>query len=346
MIISGRLLDGTHPGSLGWIEVADDVIVAVHDGEYPGTADIEAAGYLTPGFVDVHCHGGGGASFTDGLAAGRIAADTHREQGTTTVVASLVTASWPELTVQAYALQPLIEAGTIAGIHLEGPWLSAQRAGAHDVDKLQAPVFGSSVLPPGVVLVTIAPELPGALDMIAELTRQGIVVAIGHSNATYDEAAAAFAAGATGVTHLFNAMPKPFEDPHGLVRAALDADAWLELIFDGHHVPTDAAVEICRAYPDRVVLITDAMAAAGLGDGHFTLGGLGVTVSGGVTSLDVTGRLAGSTLTLRQAFDNAVAAGIPRTDAIKMVTCNPAAYLHLPHVGSLAPGHPARFLDL
>jgi N-acetylglucosamine-6-phosphate deacetylase len=194
-------------------------------------------------------------------------------------------------------------------------------------------------------MVTIAPELDGALETIAWLNEAGIVAAIGHTGATYAQARAGYAAGARGTTHLFNGMPELLHREPGPPLAALDSGAYLELIFDGHHVAPELAAWICFHYLQRAVFITDAMAAAGLGDGEYALGGLPVTVEEGVARLH-TGSLAGSTITLEDAVANAVASGVGLERAVAMATANPARYLALSGVGGFAPGDKADLISL
>jgi N-acetylglucosamine-6-phosphate deacetylase len=374
MIVAGWIWQDRGPGEddfcAGWFEAEGGVVVRSGLGDCPDPVDYRANGLVTPGFVDVHCHAGKGASFTEGAAAAQVALAAHHQAGTGTLVASLVSDTLDNLLDQIAQLAPLVESGELAGIHLEGPWLAPERRGAHDPSKLSWPtadaVQAIVELPPGLVrMVTIAPELPGAPAAIERLTGAGIVVALGHTQAGYGQTMAAFDLGATGITHLFNGMPKT----GGPAQAAIDRkpslprpgvprrmssrardhwrqpdSPWLELIFDNHHVPPEQAAELCRKEPGRVVLITDAMAAAGMGDGDYTLGGLEVRVVDGVARLE-SGNLAGSTLTLADALLNAVAAGVPLTVAVRQVTANPADYLRL-HAGRLEPGYLADHLEL
>jgi N-acetylglucosamine-6-phosphate deacetylase len=350
VIIAGNLLfEGAFEP--GWLECADSRITRVGRGRFDGTPDLAPEGFVVPGFVDVHSHGGGGAAFTEGADAARTALAAHRAHGTTTMIASLVTATIGELLQQVEALVPLVVSGELAGIHLEGPWISPQQKGAHDPGKLAAPlddaVTAITSLPPGLVrMATLAPELPGGLAAIRRLRAAGIVVALGHTAADYTLARRGFSVGASGVTHLFNAMPDLLKRDPGPVLAALESDAWLELIFDGHHVAAPLAAFICRRYAERVVLITDAMAAACLGDGDYTLGGLPVRVAGGVARLTTTGALAGSTITLAHAVANAVAAGVELAAAVRCATANAAAYLGISNVGRLRAGNLANVLEL
>ncbi len=340
-------------GVPGWLEIEAGRIVRNEHGTFPGTPDLAPTGFVAPGFVDVHSHGGGGASFTEGADAARTILATHRSHGTTTMIASLVSDTIPALLEQVQSLAELVHSGELAGIHLEGPWISPARKGAHDPEKLSLPTPEAIAqileLQPGLVrMVTIAPELDHAMTAIPALNQAGIVAAIGHTTADFGTAAAAFNAGASGVTHLFNAMPDMTKRDPGPVLAAFRSATlpWLELVFDTHHVDQELAAFVCEAFPDRVVLITDAMAAASLGDGEYSLGGLPVRVSGGVARLLSDGAIAGSTITLSQAVRNAVANGISLGRAVGMVTANSAKYLGLSDVGRLTLGAKADLVEL
>nr|WP_129308386.1 N-acetylglucosamine-6-phosphate deacetylase [Streptomyces sp. L2] len=306
--------------------------------------------WLVPGFVDIHNHGGGGSSFSgtpdDVLRAIR----THREHGTTTLVASTVTDEMDLLVRQAGLLSELAEQGELAGIHFEGPFISPCRKGAHsegllrdpdpaDVRKLVDAARGKAVM------VTLATELPGGLDSVRLLAEQGVIAAIGHTDATYEQTVAAIDAGATVATHLFNAMPTLGHRSPGPVAALLeDERVTVELINDGTHLHP-AALELAfhHAGPDRVAFITDAMDAAGAGDGRYLLGPLEVEVSDGVARLVEGGSIAGSTLTLDRAFKRAVTVdGLAVGDAVAALCANPARLLGLSdRIGSLEPGKDA-----
>jgi N-acetylglucosamine-6-phosphate deacetylase len=326
-----------------WVVVDRDRVLEVGDGPPPERPAWTTDGLVAPGFVDVHVHGGGGASFDGGARdeVERVVA-THRAHGTTTMVASVVTASLESLEASCAALADCADAGLVAGVHLEGPWLNPARAGAHDpallvpptleaVDRLVAAARGH------LRMVTLAPELPGALVAVPELVEAGVVVAVGHTEATYDQTREALAAGATVGTHLFNAMPPLHHRDPGPVGALLESSAYVELVADGVHVHPSV---LSLAWRDgRTALVTDAMAAAGAPDGSYDLGGLSVTVEGGVARLDDGGAIAGSTGTLDAALRLAVsAAGVPLPEALAAVTSTPAAVLGLADVGILAPG--------
>lgn len=331
-------------------EVVPDAVLVVADGRVvavePAAADAGATldlgdVTLAPGYVDVHGHGGGGFAYPedpDGVLA------LHRAHGTTTAVASLVTQSLDVLQAQVRALAALVRSGELAGIHLEGPWLAPGRKGAHPLDKLRAPASDevARLLDAGegaVRMVTLAPELPGGLDAVAQLAARGVVAAVGHTDADLATTRAAVAAGATGATHLYNAMPPlHHREPGPVLGLADDPRVWLELVADGVHVHPDLLAATFRAAPGRVVLVTDAMAAAGCADGDYSLGDLAVEVRGGVARLAGQETIAGSTLTLDAAVRLVIAAGVDWRDALRAATVAPAAYLGLADVGELRPG--------
>ena len=338
-IRAARIHTGERVVPGGVLRVADGRVVAV---EPHGSGDVDLGDWtLVPGFVDAHTHGGGGASFADDP-------DTvlahQRAHGTTSTVASLVSQSLDALEAQVRALAPRVRAGDLAGIHLEGPWLAAGRRGAHPASQLRAPAPADvgRLLDAGggaVVLATLAPELPGALEAIRLLVARGVVAAVGHTDADLDQVRAAIAAGATGATHLFNAMPPLHHRHPGPVLGLLADDrVWLELICDGVHLDPALAAYVIGRHPGRVVLVTDAMAAAGCADGSYTLGDLPVDVVGGVARIAGTDTIAGSTLTQDAALRLAVAAGVPWADAVPLLTLHPARYLALEGVGALVPG--------
>ena len=334
----------------GWIEVDADRIVACGSGEAPRPADETLNGLAAPGFVDVHCHGGGGASFSsrsDSEVATALAA--HRTHGSTSIVASLVSGSIDDLEAQVRHLVGLVRAGELAGIHLEGPWLARAYKGAHDADVLADPDATSvqRLLDAGegtVRMATIAPERAGGLEAVRQVTAAGCVAAIGHTAADYETVRAAVEAGARGATHLFNAMPPLKHREPGPVLALWEDDrVTIELVLDGIHVQPDLVAFVCRTAPGRVALITDAMAAAASEDGDYMLGPVAVEVRGGVARLAGADTIAGSTLTMDAALARAVATGVPLVDAVRCVTSTPADYLGLDGVGRITSG---AFADL
>lgn len=335
----------------GGVEVTGDRIRAV----LPGVADDESGGedlggaWVLPGFVDIHVHGGGGATYTTGdpEQARRVAA-FHLSHGTTTSLASLVTAPPGLLREATAALAPLVAEGVIAGIHYEGPYLSQARCGAQNPAHLRDPDLGelSTLLDAGdgaVRMVTIAPELPGALAAIERLVAHGVTVALGHTDATYQQTLDGVAAGATVGTHVFNGMRPPHHREPGPVYALLGAPGVVcELIADGTHLH-DGTLRFAAGVtgPGRAALITDAISAAGMSDGEYDLGGQSVTVADGVARLTdggSGGSIAGSTLTMDSALRRAVAAGISIADAAAMAATTPARALGLTDRGAVVGG--------
>jgi N-acetylglucosamine-6-phosphate deacetylase len=367
--------------SPGWIRLAGSRIDAVGRGEPPAEPGLPVTSlrgrWVLPGFVDMHVHGGGGASFTAGTAEdARRAAEFHRRNGSTTMLASLVTAPLADLEARAAMLAGLAREGVIAGLHLEGPFLAAARCGAQDPRYMIAPDIAAfdrllAMAAGWLRVITLAPELPGATDLITAAARAGVIAAVGHTDATADVTAAAVDAGASHATHLFNGMRPLHHREPGPVGALLDRDeVSCEVIADGVHLHDTAIRLVARAAgPARLVLITDAMAAAGMPDGRYQLGSMRVDVAGGVArlaadagsdadagpggdagsggdagpggdaGLRVPGAIAGSTATMASVVRRAVAAGLPVIDVAAAASTNPARVLGLAdRTGALCPG--------
>ena len=326
-----------------------------------GGAAPPPAGIILPGLIDIHCHGGGGHSFaTSDPGEALAAAAHHAAAGTAGVVASLVTAAPADLLRQVRALAPLVAGGHLLGIHLEGPFLSPARRGAHAPGLLRDPdpALAADLLAAAqgaIKIVTMAPERPGAAAVTEMFRAAGVVVAFGHTDADYPVMADALAAaaGSALVTHLGNAMPPLLHRAAGPVAAALVAAAAgaasVELIADGVHVDEGfTRLVFAAAAPGRVVLVTDAMAAAGMPDGSYALGPLRVTVSGGVARLASAddagpggdlGSIAGGTSSLLQVVATAHAAGVPLAGAVRAASEALARVLGLSAArGALAPG--------
>jgi N-acetylglucosamine-6-phosphate deacetylase len=254
----------------------------------------------------------------------------HLVHGTTTVLASLVSAPVEALERRVRALVPRVEEGLLGGIHLEGPFLSAARCGAHAPEHLRPPTPEAveRLLEAGdgsVRMITIAPELPGGIDAVARIVRAGVVAAIGHTDADYETVQAAVDAGATVATHLYNGMPPIMGRAPGPVPALLhDPRITVEMIADGFHLHPATLRLAASAAPKRFVLVSDAMAATGIGDGDYVLGSQRVRVVDGQARLIDGDSLAGSTLTLSRALRTAVAAGIAQEDAFEALTAAPA----------------------
>ena len=351
VLAAGRVvLAGGAPGAgpgPGWIAWEGGRLTGAGAGRPPRRPDLDLpAATVVPGFVDLHCHGGGGADLpTTDPAEVRRAVELHRSRGTTTQLASLVTAAPEVLLEQVRVLAACAEEGLVAGVHLEGPWLSERYCGAHppallrdpdpaEVDALLDAARGH------LRMVTLAPERRGALAAVRRLAAAGVLVAVGHTGADHDAVRAAVDAGARVATHLFNAMPPLRGREPGPVGALLaDERVVVELIADGVHVhPVSMRAVMAAAGPERTALVTDAMAAAGAPDGDYRLGALDVAVRGGVARLPGSGALAGSTLTMDAALRCAVhEVGAPLGAAVAAVSTAPARLLGL-EAGALEAG--------
>lgn len=342
----------TPDGGLGraWVGVADGAITQVSR-VAPTTGPVVDLGdaTLAPGYVDIHGHGGGGAAYTDGIDAARRAAATHLEHGTTATMASLVTDTLEVLDRQVRELTPLVASGELLGIHLEGPWLSSLHCGAHDPALLRDPApadvvrlieagdLGSGT---SIAMITIATERPGGLDAVRAMTEAGVLAALGHSHASYDDAHAAIDAGATVATHLYNAERAMTHRDPGLILALLERDeVTIELISDGVHVHPGMLALAAGRKPGRTALVTDSMAAAGSEDGDYDLGPLKVEVRGGVARLAVGGAIAGSTLTMDRAVRYAVSeVGMSLGEALLAATLVPATVVGRSDLGRIVEG--------
>ncbi|WP_329322488.1 N-acetylglucosamine-6-phosphate deacetylase [Streptomyces sp. NBC_01715] len=335
--------------------IVDGTRIAGSAGEDTPVTDLSGH-WLVPGFVDLHNHGGGGASFTSGTVEEVLrGVHTHRLHGTTTVVASTVTGDMDGLAQRAGLLSELAEQGDIAGIHFEGPFISPCRKGAHSEELLRDPDPAEvrkliDAARGRARMVTLATELPGGLDSVRLLAEHRVIAAIGHTDATYEQTVEAIDAGATVATHLFNAMPPLGHRTPGPITALLeDERITVELINDGTHLhPAALQLAFHHAGADRVAFITDAMDAAGFGDGRYLLGPLEVEVSEGVARLVEGGSIAGSTLTLDRAFQRAVTVDrLPVEDVVAALSANPARLLGAyDRVGSLEPGKDADLVVL
>ncbi len=351
MIVSGRLVldDRVEPGR---VEVADGRIVAVD-------ADPAAAGgpFIAPGFVDVHVHGWGGhdamgdAAALDGMARALL------RHGVTSFLPSAVSAPLADLADFAERVRgwmPVAPADGAAalGFNLEGPFLAAAKCGAHDPAYLRDPAeLDPTEIEPllaGLRLITIAPERPGALALIERLHGLGVRISLGHSAATVVEARAGYDAGATSTTHLFNGMSGVDHKAPGLAAAALADDrVHVELIADGEHVHPAVWPIITRTKPsDRLLLVSDAIALAGTGEGRARLGGLEIESTGRRATLAGTSTLAGSVIALDTAVRNLVGSGISLASAVAAASRNPLAMLGVHDRGRLAVGQRADLVEL
>lgn len=355
-LVGTLLTNGT--SATGAIEFGERITRVELTGSELATA---ARTYIAPGFIDVHVHGGGGADTMDGPDGVATLAAYHLTRGTTSILPTTMTNPWSAVT-RALDGVKLVMAGPeefgpalpeILGAHLEGPFISPHKLGAQPAfTQLPTPDLLSEVLDKDVVrVVTMAPEIEHAAAAAMTFAKAGVRVNSGHTTASFEEAAALLevvreAGGQAGFTHLYNAMSQLGSREPGVVGAALaSAAAYAELIFDLHHVHPASFLAAHVAKPGRLLLVTDAIRATGLGDGASELGGLPVTVSGGAARL-ADGTLAGSVLTLDQAVRNAVAAGLELHEAIELVTSVPAHYLGLVDRGELEVGRRADLVVL
>lgn len=312
-------------------------------------------GWIVPGFIDTQVNGGGGVLFNDQPDVEAIAriGVAHAAFGTTAFLPTLISCRLPVIAQALEAVDQAIERGVpgVVGIHIEGPFLNAARKGIHDADNfrpLDEEALALLTTPRrGRVLVTLAPE-QNDVAAIRALVEAGVIVSLGHSNATYAQARAAIEAGATGVTHLFNAMSPLHHREPGVVGAALeDRTLYCGLIMDGAHMHAAATRIALAARPlDRFLLVTDAMPSVGSADKAFVLNGERITVENGVC-VNEAGTLAGSDLDMGRAVRNIHALGLPLEQAVAMAAANPAAFLGLgAEQGVLAPGLRADFVWL
>ncbi|MCU1536896.1 MAG: N-acetylglucosamine-6-phosphate deacetylase [Humibacillus sp.] len=330
----------------------------------PGAEAAErVSGTMTAAYVDLHCHGGGGSAFTDLRQDAAVkAAEHHHRHGSTSLVASLVTMSPRDLARGVAMLAELADDGIVDGIHLEGPWLAEARCGAHDPTLLRDPslVEVERLIELGrghLRQVTLAPERAHGLDLVRWLTSAGVHAAIGHTTASFAQVEAAVTAGADLGTHLFNGMDPWHHRTPGAVAALLRSAArgrvTVELIGDGVHLSDDSVATVLDLVGvDHVAFVSDAMAAAGVGDGSYVLGGLPVVVTGGVARLTrdpdgtAPGAIAGGTSHVADIVARAVAAGTPLAYAVRPGSRTPARVLGLADRGALAPGSRADLVVL
>lgn len=357
VIHSARLITDSGIVDNGWVAWKSDTILATGTGEEwrthttNATTVKDAAGnYLTAGFIDIHCHGGNGAAFDDGAEAIHTALRAHRASGTTRSVLSLVSGDHVSLVRSLETIAELAASDPlILGSHLEGPFLHQSFKGAHSPAVLRNPTASEitellAAAQGTLRQITIAPELDGAMDAIAQLSDAGVTVAIGHTSADYDQALAAIDAGARLLTHTFNTMHGIHHREPGPIVAAISREAViLEVINDGVHVHPEVVKMLFASAPGRVALVTDAMAAACSHDGHYLLGSLDVTVTDGIARLSDSGAIAGSTLTMDAAMRRAVTeVGLTLPQAAAAASAVPARAIgRSGDLGSLAPGFAA-----
>ncbi|GAA2284843.1 N-acetylglucosamine-6-phosphate deacetylase [Actinomadura luteofluorescens] len=334
--------------SPGHVRVADGVITEAGEGRPDDAPDVDLPdGLLAPGLVDLQVNGYYGHDMVDAAEDGwRTVVSRLPETGVTAFLPTFITAP---VSTQAEALRrardllpDLPQGARVLGVHLEGPFLSEKRKGAHNAAHLTDPAPGdiATLLETGLVkLVTLAPERDGALEAIRTLTAAGVLVSVGHSDATAAQVAAAAGAGARKVTHVFNAQTGVHHrDPGVAVQALIDERLSPGLILDLHHVGPEVATLVLRAAAGRVVLVTDAASAAGMPPGTYDLGGEPITMPEQGPPLRADGTIAGSGLRLDEAVGNAVALGVDPADAVDAATRIPADLVGRPDLGRIAPG--------
>lgn len=355
-VLTGRLIldDRVEDGR---VTVAEGRIASVEAASATTESGGDAAPYLAPGFVDIHVHGGGGHDAMGGRAALDGMARHLLRHGVTSFLPTGVSAPLDDLyrfvdDVRDWMPVAPADGAEPLGSNLEGPWLAHARKGAHDPALLREPadlrLADLEAHLEGLRLVTVAPELPGALDLIAWLHARGVATSMGHSASTLDEARAGYAAGGTSTTHLFNAMSGVDHRAPGLVVAALTNDTvYVELIADGEHVHPAVWPLITRTKPtDRLMLVSDAIPLAGMGDGRARVGGLEVEVVGRRVTLVGTTTLAGSVIALDTAVRNLVESGVALPIAVAAASRNPLAMLGVSDRGRIAVGQRADLVEL
>ncbi|MCK4257864.1 MAG: N-acetylglucosamine-6-phosphate deacetylase [Halanaerobiales bacterium] len=309
-------------------------------------------GYISPGWIDIHCHGAVGSDVMDGDLEGILKiARFKASKGVTGFIPTGITNPYIEIEravdVVNEAAKINEDGAQILGFHMEGPFINPEKKGAHQAEMIVAPdIEWTQKLQkevPGQLIVTVAPEVDGAIEYIQKISQEGAKIALGHSNGTYEDVKAAYEAGATHGVHTFNGMRGLHHREPGVVGGIMDLPLVAEVIMDGIHLhPVVVRILSKLKLPDEMVLITDAMRAAGLDDGEYDLGGLNVFKKGKEARL-ADGTLAGSTLTMQEAVQNAInLAGLSIVDVIKMASTNPAHLLgHGETKGSISQGKDA-----
>jgi len=322
----------------------DQKITAV--GRLEGEADLDCAGcYVIPGLVDIHTHGAMGEDFSDGKGDKlQLMADYYAAHGVTSFLATTMTLKEEVLTPAMHAIRDFARKGgaKCAGIHLEGPFLGYAKRGAQAAENLHKPdpdLFDRLNAASGgkVKLVTVACEEEGGMDFVANVSKK-CTVSLGHTSADYDQAMEAFARGASHATHLYNGMDGLHHRKPGIIAAAMDAGASVELICDGLHIHPAAIRLAHKLYGDKLNLVSDSLRCAGMPDGDYELGGQPITLSGGVARLTGTDTLAGSAISMLDGLRNVVDFGLPLTDAVYASSTAPALAVGLTDTGSIEVG--------
>jgi len=336
----------------GGLEFNEKILTA--GPEVTGGEDLQGC-YVIPGLIDVHTHGAMGEDASDALAAGMPAMSRYyAAQGVTSWLPTTMTLKEEVLTPAMEVIRDFQRpagGAKVAGIHLEGPFLSYAKRGAQAAENLHAPdaaMFHRLNAASGnlVRLVTIAPEEPGAMEFIRDVSRV-CTVSLGHTTANYDTAAQAYAAGASHATHLYNGMPPLAHREPGVIAAALDAGATVELITDGLHIHPAVVRLTHRLFGDKLVLISDSLRCAGMPDGDYELGGQPITMKNGKATLSGSDTLAGSSVHLMDGLRRAVSFGVPLEAAVTAATLTPAKAIRMDdQIGSLDAGKWADFVVL
>ena len=329
----------------GGVEFEEKFLAA---GNVSGSADLDAeGGYLIPGLIDVHTHAAVGEDASDGSAEGMLKMSRYdAHEGVTSWCPTTMTLKEPVLdkamrTIGSFERPE--DGAKVAGINLEGPFLCYAKRGAQAAENLHEPdidMFRRLNAASGNIirLVTIAPEEPGAMEFIREISKE-CTVSLGHTMADYDTAMAAYEAGASHATHLYNGMPNLLHRAPGVIGAASDAGATVELITDGFHIHPSVIRLTHRLFGEKLVLISDSLRCAGMPDGDYTLGGQPITMKNGKATLKDSDTLAGSSIHLMDGVRRSVSFGIPLEAAITAATLAPARVIRMEDsIGSIAPG--------
>jgi len=345
-----RLVDAASMDGPAWLRIENGTVVERGEGEPPSPPSL-VLDVVVPGGVDTHVHGAVGIDLATPGIDPQPALDHHYATGSTTLIASLATGEMDDTRARLKELAPLVRDGRLAGLHLEGPWLSQKRRGAHNPALLREPNRAdvADLLAAGdgaVRMVTIAPELPGAFEAIDELVKSGVVVAVGHTDADAETVHRAIDAGARVTTHLYNGMPPMHHRQAGTVGVSLSDDRiTVELIADGEHVSNEVVDVTRRAAAGRMMLVSDAMSATGLGDGEYDLAGSKVVVAKGVATLAEGNSLAGSTTALIPAALRLLNRNVPLPEVVAVSSATAANVFGLSG-HSLRPGEPADLIEL
>ena len=352
MIISNAkvFLDGKF--TEGGIEFDEKVI----DAGSAVSGGLDAQGcYIIPGLIDVHTHAAVGADASDADAEGMLKMSLYyAAKGVTSWLPTTMTLKEPELTAAVKVIRDFRrpeKGAKVAGIDLEGPFVSYEKRGAQNADNIHVPdaeMFKRLNDASGgiVKLITIAPEEPGAIECIKEISKY-CTVSLGHTTTDYDTAMKAFEAGASHTTHLFNAMPPLAHRAPGLIAAASDTGATVELITDGLHIDPAVVRLTYRLFGEKLVLISDSLRCAGMPDGDYELGGQPIEMKNGKATLKGTDTLAGSSIHLLDGLKRAVSFGVPLEAAVAAATITPAKAIKMDEsIGSLDKGKAADFLIL